>query len=115
MNNIWSKKEGDMEIDDFNDEETSNFKDECPIGDIADLCELCKAQCPLKYWLVEIISRMKTFFGTKCEGTVKTHACISNSKCLVCDFKMVIFSSCFHSRFSLWLCWNKYSSRYLNK
>ncbi len=53
INNKSSDEESDMEIDDFNDEEPSNFKEKFTIGNIADLFELCRAQCPLKYLTME--------------------------------------------------------------
>ena len=44
-----SKEEFDIEMGDLNDEEPSNFNNKIATDDIADLFELCKTQCPLKY------------------------------------------------------------------
>jgi hypothetical protein len=73
INNNSSEEESDMETDDFNDEEPSNFKEKFTIGDIADLFELCRAQCSLKYLSVLLYMSLKRFGVTwnDCDGFLR--------------------------------------------
>jgi hypothetical protein len=50
-----------MESNDFDDEEPSNFNEKITIGDFADLFELCRTQCPLKYLSVLVYMSLKRF------------------------------------------------------
>lgn len=72
-NNNSSGEETDMEIDEYSDEEASSFKDKFTIGNIADLFELCRAQCPLKYLSVLLYMSLKRFGITwkDCDGFLR--------------------------------------------
>jgi hypothetical protein len=61
LNNTSSTEESDMEIDNYDDEESSNSKENFTIGHIADLFELCRAQCPLKYLSVLLYMSLRRF------------------------------------------------------
>ncbi|CAF5016143.1 unnamed protein product, partial [Rotaria sp. Silwood1] len=73
INNTSSGEESDMEIDDYNDEEPSNCKSKFTIGNIADLFELCRAQCPLKYLSVLLYMSLRHFgvSWNDCDGFLR--------------------------------------------
>ncbi len=94
INNNSSEEESDMEIDDFNDEEPSNFKDKFTIGNIADLFELCRAQCPLKYLSVLLYMSLKRFGVTwkDCNGFLRNKGCGVSSDPIRFDCNFFFFS-----------------------